>query len=77
MKNISNPDLPIAPATRREFMTRLAAGAVAVAGTAPVELFAQAAPAAPKPPADPAGTLSNAAVMSDKSAAMKIGRAHV
>lgn len=71
MKKISNPDLPIAPATRREFMTRLAAGAVAVAGTAPVELFAQAAPAAPKPPADPAGTVSNAAVMSDKSAAMK------
>lgn len=57
-------------------MTRLAAGAVAVAGTIPADLLAQGAPAAPaaapKPPADPAGTVSNAAVMTDKSAAMKM-----
>jgi DMSO/TMAO reductase YedYZ molybdopterin-dependent catalytic subunit len=57
--------------SRRDFITRVAgAGAFAAAGALPRDLWAQAAEAA-KPPADPAGTVSNAAVLAEKSPAMK------
>lgn len=59
------------PQTRREFITRLAgAGAAAAMGSAITETFAQEKPAA-TPPADPAGTIPNAAVMAEKNSAMQ------
>lgn len=59
------------PVSRRDFMTRLAGtGALAAAGVLPGELWAQAAEA--KPPADPAGTVPNAAVLAEKSPALKL-----
>src|SRR5687768_9424683 len=60
--------------TRREFFTRIAgAGAVAVMGGSivPGELLAQEK-GAPQPPADPAGTVPNAAVMAEKNPAMQM-----
>ncbi|HKU69883.1 MAG TPA: sulfite oxidase [Burkholderiales bacterium] len=63
------------PQTRREFITRLAgAGAAAAMGGAITETFAQEKPAAVPPnapPADPAGTIPNAAVMAEKNSAMQ------
>ena len=59
--------------TRRDFMTRVAgAGALAVlGGGAVVDALAQDKPA-PKPPADPAGTVPNSAVMAEKDPAMQM-----
>jgi DMSO/TMAO reductase YedYZ molybdopterin-dependent catalytic subunit len=54
--------------SRREFVTRFA-GAGALAAL-PGELLAQAADA-PKPPADPAGTVPNSAVLAEKNPAMR------
>ena len=58
--------------TRRDFMTRVAgAGALAaLGGSAVVDALAQDKPA-PKPPADPAGTVPNSAVMAEKVPAMQ------
>jgi DMSO/TMAO reductase YedYZ molybdopterin-dependent catalytic subunit len=56
---------------RREFMARIAAGAAMAAGAASHEVWAQGSPV-PAPPADPAGTVSNASVLADKSPAMKV-----
>jgi DMSO/TMAO reductase YedYZ molybdopterin-dependent catalytic subunit len=58
--------------SRRAFMSRLAgAGLAAVGGTTwPGSLSAQTTPA--KPAADPAGTVSNDAIMKEKVAAMKM-----
>jgi len=51
---------------RREFIARIAVtGAAVAAASLPHELFAQAAEA-PKPPADPAGTVPNSAVLAEK-----------
>ncbi len=64
-----NSDRPIPP--RREFMARLAGGSAALAaGALSQHVWAQAE-AAPKPHADPAGTVPNAAVMAEKNPAMK------
>lgn len=58
--------------SRRGFITRVAGtGALMAAGAIPRELWAQAAEA-PKPPADPAGTMPNTAVMAEKSPLMKL-----
>ena len=57
--------------SRREFITGVAgAGVLAAAGTLPRKLWAQAA-VAPKPPADPAGTVPNAVVLAEKNSALK------
>lgn len=57
--------------SRREFIARIAGTGVAVAAAGlPSELFAQAAEA-PKPPADPAGTVPNSAVLAEKNPALK------
>ncbi len=59
-----------AQGSRREFLARLAGGGAALAtGTLTREAWAQEA--APKPPADPAGTVPNAAVLAEKNPAMK------
>jgi len=56
---------------RREFIARIAVtGAAVAAASLPHELFAQAAEA-PKPPADPAGTVPNSAVLAEKNPALK------
>jgi len=58
--------------SRRDFMTRVAgAGAFTVIGASVPEVLAQEKPAA-KPPADPAGTVPNAAVMAEKDPAMQM-----
>lgn len=58
--------------SRRDFMTRIAgAGAFTVIGASVPEVLAQEKPAA-KPPADPAGTVPNAAVMAEKDPAMQM-----
>jgi DMSO/TMAO reductase YedYZ molybdopterin-dependent catalytic subunit len=56
--------------SRREFIARVAGAGVAVAGSAmPLQLRAQ--PVATQLPADPSGTVSNAAVMAEKNPVMK------
>ena len=57
---------------RREFVAGMAgAGALAVLGGTTVNALAQEK-TAPKPPADPAGTVPNATVMAEKDAAMQM-----
>ena len=57
--------------SRRAFMARVAGtGAAVAAGVMPHELWGQATEAA-KPPADPAGTVSNAVVLAEKNPALK------
>ena len=57
--------------SRRGFIARVAGtGAAFAAGAMPRDLWAQAAEA-PKPPADPAGTVPNAAVLAEKTPLMK------
>ncbi len=68
---LSTQQSATAKLSRRDFITRAAGtGAFVAAGAIPHELWAQAADA-PKPPADPAGTISNAAVLAEKNPAMK------
>ncbi len=57
--------------SRRDFIARaVGSGAAAAAGLLQRDAWAQAADA-PKPPADPAGTVSNAAVLAEKNPALK------
>ena len=57
--------------SRREFIERIAgAGAVAAVATFRQDVWAQAAETAKTPP-EPAGTVSNAAVLADKNPALK------
>ena len=73
-KSASSPPRSATPSrsSRREFLERLAGtGALVAAGAVPSELWAQAAEA-PKPPADPAGTVPNTAVLAEKDAAFKL-----
>lgn len=55
--------------SRRDFMAKVAVAAVTAGVTVPKMALAQSAP---KPPADPAGVISNNAVMGGKDAALKI-----
>ena len=65
------PEIDARQLSRRDFMTRMAGtGAAVAAVTMPRALWAQAAEA-PKSPADPAGTVSNATVLAEKNPAMK------
>ena len=58
------------PSSRRDFMRRVAGtGAVFAVGGMPGELWAQVAAT---PPADPPGTVSNATVLAEKNAALKM-----
>ena len=57
--------------SRREFLTRMAT-ASAVGAIIPMRAaFAQDAPKVPVPPADPAGTIANSAVMAEKFSGMQ------
>ena len=61
---------PAAELDRRKFVTRLAGAAAVVLGAVPAVAPAQDKPAAPAP-ADPPGTVPNAAVLAEKAPEMQ------
>jgi DMSO/TMAO reductase YedYZ molybdopterin-dependent catalytic subunit len=66
----SRPGRALPDPSRRDFVAALGSlGAVSALGALPLHALAQDAP---KPPADPAGTVPNKAVMAEKDAALKV-----